>query len=188
MRRAALVVTFAAALAVGLSGCSSETPGNASLTEATDGGGVQSFPMGTPADDGTAEPSETGSGTASLKPCELLTTADLTTLGLPGEPVAEGRLGPARRCQWQASGSHGLDIAVMDYLGIDQVQSETPPEPLTVGSHDAVKVTGALEVCAVAIAVTDSSRVDMVGSANGDLNMACDLANQAAERVEPRLP
>ncbi|MCT2585923.1 DUF3558 domain-containing protein [Actinophytocola gossypii] len=180
-------MTFAAALAVGLSGCSSETPGNASPTE-NSGGNTPSFPEDSPTDEETTSPSESESGTTGLEPCELFTEQDLAALGLPSEPKEEEELGPARSCYWQTSGSHLVGVGIIDELGIDQVQSETPPEPLTVGSHDAVQYTGALDVCAVSIAVTDSSRVDVSSVAGGDMAKACDHAKQAAELVEPKLP
>jgi hypothetical protein len=188
VRRTALIVTFAAALAVGLAGCSSETPGNATPTETADGGSTPSFPDGTPTGEETTAPSDGDSGTADLEPCDLLTAEELTALGLPSEPFEEGELGPARRCQWQASGGNGLDVAVMDDLGIDEVQSENTPRPLTIGSHDAAEYDGVLGTCVVAMAVTDSSRVDVLGTAGGDMNKACDVANQAAKLVEPKLP
>ena len=188
MRRTALIVTFAAALAVGLAGCSSETPGDASPTENTGGENVPSFPEDTPTDEETTEPSEGDSGTADLQPCELLTAEDLAALGLPAEPLEEGELGPARTCQWQTSGSHTVTVGVIDEFGIDEVQSENPPEPTTVGSHDAVRYEGLGGTCGVAIAVTESSRVDVLGIAGGDLAKGCDHASQAAALVEPKLP
>ena len=184
MRRTALIVTLAACLA----GCSSELPGEASPMEPAGGGNVPSITDGTCSGEESAEPSEAESGTAELEPCELLTVEELTELGLPSVPVDEGELGPARRCQWQASGSHTVSVGIMDELSIDQVQSENPPRPLTVGSHDAVEYEGVLGTCGVAIAVTDSSRVDVLGTAGGDLAKGCDHANQTAKLVEPKLP
>ncbi len=126
------------------------------------------------------------SGTADLQPCDLLSAQDLTALGLPGCGV-ERDVGPARSCQWQTSGSHTVSVGVIDELGIDGVRSDSTPAPLDVGSHRPVQYVGVLGTCAVAIEVTDSSRVDVLGSAGGDMTKACGFANQAAELVEPKL-
>jgi hypothetical protein len=182
-----LVVTAIATLAIGLSGCSSETPGSA-VPGATDGGGGAPPSTDDTATPPSTEPSEDeDGGTAALEPCELLTAEDLTALGLPTDENQERDVGPARGCQWQASGSHTVTVGVIDELGLDNVVSDTDVEQLTVGSHDAVRYSSG-GTCGVAIAVTDSSRVDVLGTANGDMTRGCQVANQAAELVEPHLP
>lgn len=186
MKRSALLVAVTA-LAIGLAGCSSETPGNATPGDDANGGSVPSFPEGSTTTDTPPETSTGGSGTADLQPCDLLSAEDLSALDLPASGE-ENELGPARTCQWQTSGSHTVSVGVIDELGIDDVQSDSPPEPVTVGSHDAVQYVGVVGTCGVAIAVTESSRVDVLGTAGGDMTKACEVANQAAELVEPKLP
>jgi uncharacterized protein DUF3558 len=178
-----LLVPVVAALALALAGCSQETPGDATAGGST---GKLTLPGGN-----TEEPTETStaeggdSGTADLQPCDLLTSAEQAQFQLG--PGAEDEVGPARTCQWQSSGQT-VTIGVIDALGLDQVQSSGPKTPMKVGSHDAVQYTGGVASCAVAIAVTDTSRVDVAGAAGGDEAKACSVAKQAAALVEPKLP
>jgi hypothetical protein len=181
-----LLVPMVAVLALGLVGCSEETPGDATAGDAT---GRPTIPT-EGGDTGTDEPTETseagGSGTADLQPCDLLTSAEQATFNLGAG--AEDELGPARTCQWQASGEHTITIGVIDDLGLDDVQSSGATQPMKVGSHDAVQYTAGVSACAIAIAVTDTSRVDVSGVAGGDTTKACAVAKQAAQVVEPKLP
>jgi hypothetical protein len=175
-----------AVLALGLVGCSEETPGDATADDATNRPTIPTEG----GDTGTDEPTETsdagGSGTADLKPCDLLTPDEQATFHLGAG--AEDEIGPARACQWQASGEHTITIGVIDDLGLDDVQSSGATQPMKVGSHDAVQYAGALGTCAIAIAVTGTSRVDVSGVAGGDMTKACAVAKQAAQVVEPKLP
>jgi Protein of unknown function (DUF3558) len=181
-----LLVPVVAALALALAGCSQETPGDATAGGST---GKLTLPGGT--EEPTETPTETstseggGSGTAGLEPCDLLSSAEQAQFQLG--PGAEDEVGPARTCQWQSSGQT-VTIGVIDTLGLDQVQSSGPKTPMKVGSHDAVQYTGGVASCAVAIAVTDTSRVDVAGAAGGDETKACSVAKQAAALVEPKLP
>ncbi|WP_162292987.1 DUF3558 family protein [Actinophytocola xinjiangensis] len=175
------------ALAVALVSCSSETPGDATSGDG-DGTSVQIPTEG--GDSETTEPpetSESGTGSAdSLEPCELFSSDDLAALSLTGGQEEE--LAGARVCLWQATDNHTVSAGVWANLGIDDVQSKTPPEPKTVGSRPATQYTGELGVCVVALELTETSRVDVTAAAQGDLNKACSIANQAAELVEPKLP
>jgi hypothetical protein len=175
-----------AVLALGLVGCSEETPGDATASESTNRPTIPTEG----GDTGTDEPTETsesgGSGTVDLQPCDLLTSDEQATFNL-GAGV-EDEVGPARACQWQASGEHTITIGVIDDLGLDQVQSSGSTQSMKIGSHDAVQYTGGVSACAFAIGVTDSSRVDVTGAANGDTTEACAVAKQAAQLVEPKLP
>jgi hypothetical protein len=186
LRRSALLVAVIAS-ALCLAGCASETPGDATPGDTGNGGSLPSFPEGTETETTTEPSEEPGSGTEDLEPCELLSAQDLAALGLPDEPD-EQDIGPARSCQWQASGSHTVTIGVMDALSIGDVVSATTPQPKDVGSHQAVQYTDGAGLCAIAMPVTDSSRVDVSGVAGGDDAKACDVANQAAELIEPKLP
>ncbi|GAB3433433.1 DUF3558 family protein [Actinophytocola sediminis] len=188
MRRTALFVATVATAAIWLVGCSSETPGSA--TSGEDEGTELQVPDG----DGPTEspdPSEsTGSGgdspAESLEPCDLLSTDDQATLSVSqGE---EETIGGARSCTWQASGSHTVGTDVWDSLGLADVESKSTPEPKRIGSHEAVQYTGDLGACAIAIELDETSRVDVISVAGGDLAKACTVANQAAELVEPKLP
>ena len=182
-----LLIPVFALCALGLVGCAEETPGDATAGDDTNQPTRPTLPTGDP---GTSEPTETGSsggsGTADLKPCDLLTSAEQAQFNLGAG--AEDELGPARACLWQASGQHSISVGVIDDLGLDEVQSTGAKEPTKVGAHDAVKYPGPLGACSFAIGVTDTSRVDVSGIAGGDMTKACDVAKQAAELVEPKLP
>ena len=59
----------------------------------------------------------------------------------------------------------------------------------TLKSHSNIKFDVVATGAAVpAIAVTDTSRVDVSGVAGGDMTKACAVAKQAAQVVEPKLP
>lgn len=179
-----LLVPVIAALALGLAGCSEETPGDATADESTN---RPTIPGG---DTSTEEPTETsepggGSGTADLQPCDLLSSAEQAQFDFG--PGAEDEIGPARTCMWQ-SADRTITVGVIDELGTDDVQSTSPKKPTTVGSHDAVQYTAGVSSCAFAIGITDTSRVDVSGAAGGDEAKACTVAKEAAQLVEPKLP
>jgi hypothetical protein len=180
-----LLVPVLAVLALGLVGCSEETPGDATAGESTN---RPTIPGGDTPTDVPTESSEPGgdSGTADLQPCDLLSASEQATFNV-GEGV-EDELGPARTCQWQASDQGTITIGVIDDLGLDDVQSTGAKQPTTVGSHDAVQYPGPLDTCAFAIGVTDTSRVDVAGTVGGDMTKACGVAKQAADLVEAKLP
>lgn len=185
-----LVIPFVAAVLV-LAGCSEETPGDASPSPGaetgTDRPGIPTD--GLPTQDvptGSEEPSGE-SGTADLQPCEMLAGDELTQLGLGADGV-EDEIAGQRGCQWTASGSHTVTVSIADDLGLEDVVSSGPTKEMKVGTHDAVQSTGGLDSCAINLGVTDTSRVDVISSANGDEAKACGIAKQAAELVEPKLP
>lgn len=181
-----LLLPIVAAAALVLAGCSQETPGSASAGD--DDTGAPTIPGG---DTTTGEPTESsepggGSGTADLQPCDMLTGDEQAQLQVSGG--AEDEVGPERLCLWTASGSHTVTVGIADELGLDDVQSSGPKTPMKVGAHDAVQFTGGVSSCAVALGVTDTSRVDVISAANGDEAKACTIAKQAAALVEPKLP
>jgi hypothetical protein len=181
-----LLVLVAAAAALVLTGCSEETSGAA--TPGGDGGSTArpTIPGGNT--DEPPEPSEDpgDSGIADLQPCDLLTDADKTQLEV--DAGTEEEVGVERTCLFTASGSHTVTIGIADNLGLEDVQSSTPTKSMKIGSHDAVQSTGGASSCAVNLGVTDTSRVDVISAANGDVTKACSIAKQAAELVEPKLP
>jgi Protein of unknown function (DUF3558) len=182
-----LFLLVVAAAALMLAGCSEETSGAATAGDG-DNTSRPTIPTG---DTGTSEPTEsteTGgeSGTTDLKPCDLLTSSEQANFNLA--PGAEDDIGPARACQWRSSDQFTVTIGVIDELGLEDVQSNGATQDMKVGSHDAVQYVGVLDTCAIAIGVTDASRVDVSGVAGSDMTKACSVAKQAAELVEPKLP
>ncbi len=126
------------------------------------------------------------SGTADLEPCDMLTTAEQTTLKLQGGDYDE--VGPARGCFWQVSGSHSTSVAIIDKYGLALVQSRGKKTATTIGTHDAIQYSGPLDTCAFALEVTGTSRVDVMATAGSDFAKACGIAKRTARLVEPKLP
>jgi hypothetical protein len=183
-----LVLPILAVAALALAGCSQETAGSAAPGGDTgEKTGVPTIPGGETTGEPT-EPSEPGgdSGTADLQPCDMLGSAEQSQLNVTGG--TEDDVGPERLCQWTASGSYTVSVGIADELGLDDVQSSGQKTPMKVGSHDAVQFTGGVNSCAVALGVTDTSRVDVISTANGDEAKSCTVAKQAAALVEPKLP
>jgi len=169
-----------AAALFGLAACNSSTPGTAT-------GGDTNSPT-------TGSGGGGGVSTASLQPCDLLSSAEAGQLQLtPGGPVNEGA---ARACTWQKAvdingqNGYGVEIGIRDSQGLDSIN--TAGYTITndnVGKHSGKQ--GALNAgggCLVAIGVGSSARVDVTISAGTDTNQACQFANQVAALVEPRLP
>lgn len=191
MRRTAQLVAVLTTFVIGLAGCASGFPDDVAGGEATDDGGGALVPEDTPTGQARTETEQAESGTAALQPCELLTAEDLTALDLPTTEKEARNLGPARGCQWQKPHSdepgHTVTLGIMDELSIDEVVSDTDPKPLTVGSHEAMRYTAGGS-CGIAMAVTESSRVDVLGTSDGDLKRGCKVAKRAAKLVEQHLP
>jgi uncharacterized protein DUF3558 len=179
-----LLVPIVAAAALVLAGCSQQTAGDA--TAAGDRTDRPTIPGGTGDPTDPSETSDGDSGTADLQPCDMLTSDEQAQLQVTGG--TEEVVGPERSCEWKKSDSYTVAVGIVDDLGLEDVQSSTPTKPMKVGSHDAVQSTGGVSSCAVNIGVTDSSRVDVISAANGDVQAACVVAKQAAQLVEPKLP
>ncbi|HEV7648745.1 MAG TPA: DUF3558 family protein [Actinophytocola sp.] len=183
-----LLLPMVAVAALALAGCSEQTAGSASPGGDTgENTGAPTIPGGETTGESTESSAPGGdSGTADLQPCAMLSQGDQYQLKVTGG--AEDEVGPERLCQWTASGSHTVSVGIADELGLDDVQSSGAKTPMKVGSHDAVQFTGGVSSCAVALGVTDTSRVDVISAANGDEAKACTIAKQAAALVEPKLP
>jgi hypothetical protein len=183
-----LLVPALAVLAVGLVGCSEKTAGTALPGEDT----TTTTTTGTTE---TAQPpssTESGGGDsplADVAPCELLTEQGAAALGAgPGE---EEQVGEARTCQWRVDGatladSFTLDLGLYDERGTGDVQGTNVQEK-TIGRHQAVTYTDPTGLCAVSIATSETSRVDVFAT-GGDEQRGCQLAAQLADLVEPQLP
>ena len=88
----------------------------------------------------------------------------------------------------RASGQYALTVGIFDTLGIDDVVSQRPKKTIDVAGRPAARFVGPLSACAIALDVSETSRVDVVVSANGDTDKGCAVALRAAARVEPKLP
>jgi hypothetical protein len=187
------VVSLCAMAMLGLAACNSTTPGQGTSeppvnTSQQDGGGGGSAP--TSSDSGGSG----DTGTASVQPCDLLSSSVLNSYDLSKAdslPVTG-----VRSCNWHKevdeNGLNGLSVQidVRDRDGIkDIVTNGFTVSPDNVGSHQGrlVKVTAG-GTCAVALGVSDSSRVDVGVTSGTDQDKACQVANQLAKVVEPQLP
>jgi len=122
---------------------------------------------------------------ASINPCALLTSSDIQHLGVASR--GPDALGGSRGCSWLKTGQYNVGFSVWDHLGIDQMNSGG--NPITnhrVGSHDGRQFEGADGGCFVAMAITSTSSIDV--SVGGDPSVECQLADQFALLIEPRLP
>ncbi|WP_081736569.1 DUF3558 family protein [Amycolatopsis orientalis] len=171
-----LAALVPAALALTLSACSSEKPGNAMT-----------------ATNPTPPPSTQGNGTANvfgdLKACDLL--EPITTpkgFDPPVVETAESDNGCAAQKRRYAS----VSIYLVPEAGIDQLSAGQGTKiPTKVGGREAVEIPGdsGTEACTVAIAVTPNARMTASTSLNEGTNEeACALARELAVAAEPKLP
>ncbi|MPZ80546.1 MAG: DUF3558 domain-containing protein [Actinophytocola sp.] len=191
-RSVLLLPAMAAALVLGLAGCSEETPGDATPGEETSTSRPTLPGEGTePSEDTTStEPDSGESPLAELKPCDIVSADGADQLGLTEEEVAD--FGDGRVCVWRYEGanvsdSYNVQLELFDEKAIgDVVGTNVKPVP-AVGSHEAVTYVDPAGGCAVAIEAGPTSRVDtrVVG---GEERKACQLAMQLATLVEPELP
>lgn len=175
-RRLAAVQLFAVAL-FGLAACNNSTSGTA-----TPGGG--SGPTG-----GTGSVS-----TASLQPCDLISTSDATQLQLTETGAVNE--GAARACKWSKpvdiNGQNGfaVEVGIRDSQSLDSINSTgyTVTQD-NIGSHQGKQAS--LDIggsCFVALGVGGSARVDVQVAGGTDTSSSCQFANEVAKVVEPHLP
>ncbi len=169
-----------AALAVVLAGCTDEEPGTPSAA------------IGTPeptAPTPSSAPSPTARPADSIKPCSLLSAANVATLGITDGPQPsqiKGAVGCDWRVEKQSVGDgYAIGITVYPDRGLKNIASPGAKTPIVVGKHDAIQNTDT--GCAIAIGVTDTSRVEVyvTGGRQTDL---CKPALDTANIIEPKLP
>ncbi|MGW5051022.1 DUF3558 family protein [Actinokineospora sp. NPDC004072] len=184
MRKSLLAIAAAtAALAVA---CSTTTPGDPVRQPASGdtGSGNQNQPT-------TAEQAG-DSPLAAIDPCDLLTASGRSAMEVTGE-AQDREQGGARYCQWRVrkgsvADSYTIAVGVWERVGVGQAVSDRALRPLQVNSREAVEGVGVGGAsCFVALAVTETSRVDaaVVGD---DGEKLCPVALELAQLVEPELP
>jgi hypothetical protein len=193
MRRTLLLPAILAMLTAGVAACKTNTVGEPSAsTDPTSaarptlprGGGTNTGPRST-----IARLNPTDSPIRSTEPCTLLTASEVTEIGAgPGKRNADTSSGTSRSCEFVASGNFNLRVIIFDVLGTKDVQATGEIKTLPpIGKHQAVQgVFGT--ACAVSVAVSATSRVDAVVSADGNTSKGCEIAMQVARLVEPKLP
>ncbi|MEV4317678.1 DUF3558 family protein [Actinocrispum sp. NPDC049592] len=190
MKRFAMAATLGVACVATLVGCSSQTPGVPSAGSTAGQGGPSGDPFPTSAkSSSTPSSSKPPKGPlAGAAPCTLLGASDISALGLKDQK--EGlAVGDSRSCDFHYSGFiASLKVAIYDEHGIGDVQDRTQLTQMPVGKHEAVRGYTGAGGCAFAIKITESSRVDVVASRDGNEQKSCELALPAAQAVEQKLP
>lgn len=137
--------------------------------------------------------SKTSSALASIKPCDLLTEAEVKGLGLeyPGEAQ---KLGTSDGCNWKISGDGGLRAGIRTDAGVKDLETGGDKvSDIKVGKFEAVKTEGhegAKNICAIWISVTESSSVSVISNldlTSTDTAAACKRAATAAENIATKL-
>lgn len=170
MAGAALALTSA-----GCSGDASGTPTAASTSETS-----------------TATPTSTSGQVVPLRdldPCALITPAEAHALGAPAAGTPDS-LAMSRGCGWTVSGSHVFGIALFDSQGVDDLT--------LTGRRTAVTIVGRLAerveensgpgYCSVIFPVTDTSVAQADGVTLTDTAKACQVAEEVARVIAPKLP
>ncbi|MEV8440202.1 DUF3558 domain-containing protein [Actinosynnema sp. NPDC051121] len=134
------------------------------------------------------------SALADLKPCDLLTPAEVGQLGLthPGE---EDQVGGADTCLWKVRGNGNASAAIRPEQGIGDLDyAGDRTVPTTIGKYPATRVEAPLDakyICHVVISVTESSSVQVIATIDAtstDTAAACERATKTAELIAPKLP
>jgi hypothetical protein len=183
MIRQVVLATVAAALVLGLSGCTDATDGTAAPggTSTTSGA-----PTDGPSSTESAPPDD--NPLASTDPCSLLNQGSQTQLGLTstGEPA---KLGVARACKWEKRMTDLTEffiVGILDDRGIgDLPASEALPN---IGGHEARLIKGAGGSCGLSLGISETVRVDVQAQHRSEIETSCELVKQLAQLVEPELP
>ncbi|GAA3004723.1 DUF3558 domain-containing protein [Actinokineospora diospyrosa] len=128
----------------------------------------------------------------SIKPCELLSTADARGLGVVEEPRTKTTK-DTNSCRWRvekpvAADSYSIDITHYLDRGLKDLVSSETPTPVNVGSHEAVQAPGISAAgCVVALGLTAESRVDVYVT-GGNQGRMCAPALDVAKIIDPKLP
>lgn len=191
LRRKGLLAPLLAALAMCAAACTSETPGQPTGSNTPTLSNRPTIPGGgtsTASPTGPKKPDPNASPVRSMDPCTLLTAAQASELGVAQGKRDDSGTGTSRTCEFVASGRFNLGVTIFDVVGTKDVQAtgEIKSVP-SVGKHQAVQY-GYGTGCAVSIAITETSRVDAIVSAGSDTAKACQIALQAAQMIEPKLP
>ena len=148
----------------------------------------------------TTTTSTTTSSTASaspitdIDPCTLLSSTERAQLGNLGEGERND-LGGGIGCGWAASGSHRATVVLNDKLSLDDFAK--PGDQVidfTVNGRQAKKIPGNEKaatdnMCEIGLEIGPHARAHIVvNMADGTAEEACQLAEQVAQAVEPKLP
>ncbi|WP_279388425.1 DUF3558 domain-containing protein [Tamaricihabitans halophyticus] len=168
-------------------GCSEQMPGQASAGDTATRGPGSSTP---------AAPSESNPGgdvLAEFDYCSLLDDGELSDLGLVAGELLDADVTNRPNCTWKtkrAAGGYDITVFYIDNMGIDEVNNaDAEPVLTTVGEHQAVKFQSwGGGNSAIALKISDSSRVEIVATGSGGGETQDALAEQYAKLFEQKLP
>ncbi|GHH46287.1 DUF3558 family protein [Lentzea cavernae] len=170
------------------------TIGLAVLTAGCTGTTGNANPTSTGGDPTPTSSSESNSGLGALKPCDLLTEAEVASLGLTYPGVAE-QIASSDGCDWSKSGAGGIRAGIRTNAGVKDLSLDGEKiSDIKVGKYDAKKVEAAdraKHLCTIAISVSESSSIVVIGSSgltSDDTAAACERSSKAAELIAPKLP
>lgn len=130
---------------------------------------------------------------ATVKPCELISTTDVASLGIPDTPESSTLAGAAT-CEWIGPDG-GLTVSVDPKKGADKLNyGSATKTPGKYGKFEGFKVPAPQNtkyMCHVVLSTGSSSNVTLVasvGAATTDTDKACALADKSAELVANKLP
>ncbi len=116
----------------------------------------------------------------------------MSSLGVTGEPK-EGTSKSVPSCQWRVNkasvtDSYTIGVGIYERRGLKDIVADGEITKQQVGSRQAAQYLGeGGGHCAVALEVTESSRVDVLVT-GGDAAKLCAPALEAAKLVESELP
>lgn len=173
-----------------LTGCSSSEDGEAAPT--SDGSTGSAAASASPS---SANPNESGAATlAELDPCSLLSSEDLKQYGTfpPGEPENVGSL---RGCNFDkntddpiSDPNRVITVGIRDQQGLDDaVNRGNGVERSEADGRQYARIPSS-GPCTIAIGVSATSRVDVMVVATEGTEKSCEIADEVAAVVEPKLP
>ncbi|MGH3624218.1 MAG: DUF3558 family protein [Sciscionella sp.] len=189
MKRLVMLTPLLAALVAGATACDSATQGQAQPVVSTPGSPGTGGPSRPPsATANSSSQASKGSGTlAEIDACKLITQQEGQKYQI--NRVERVNLGGARGCQYlTAASKFGLTLGVRENQGIADFNEDYGKTiDTTVGNYPAKQQLTPGGGCLIAIAFTESSRIDIDVSASGKQEKACKLSREFAVLVASKV-
>ena len=138
----------------------------------------------------TSSPTTDADLLADVDPCALVPDATRADLALTDPHSKE--LAGVPVCRFRVEGqdlrsSYTVSVELFSDVGLSDIQSTDTERLPDIGSHQTARFSGPEQGCRVALAVTETSRVD-VAAVGGDREPGCELAVALATAIEPAVP
>jgi hypothetical protein len=162
-----------AATLVAVAACNNSTAGQPSV-----GGSVV----------GSRPPTSAGGGKVLPvdEPCSLVSQTTLSQIG-ESVPPTRDMVGSAHDCSLTTP-DFSIGVAILTDRGLSAFNANGGTvQDITIGTHQAKQEADSTGSCAIAIGVTDSSRVDVTVTPGATAD-ACPTATKLATAIEPKLP